>query len=621
VKVLDDTGWGTSASIANGIRFTVGQRTNAAVAEQHRPFVINMSLISSAASADIEDALRQAVNSGMVVVAAAGNDGKANPDYPARHAKESWANGQIIAVGAVDSDNRMAPLSNRAGDAARFYLVAPGVDVYSTYPEYDRNTKKYAASYAFMSGTSMAAPYVTAGITLIKSAWPYLEAPQIADILLVSADDLGEPGIDKVYGRGLLNLTTALSPIGVLATPTSSGASMPLGTSNVSTSAVTAAALRGAAGDGQFKMAAFDRYGRDFEVDLAPAVRRARPAASGLASMFAALDAQAATHIDRAGNRLRVNRQSQATRLSLGAPDAGGESFAFSAFDASGYEVTAGSLGMGNESFGLAGELTRDGMSSLNSTLANPFFSLAPQHGHAAIGLPLGGGLRLKIGNLFTDSSAGASGLEPQLSGRRQSITLAEVSATKKTSLWSLSFGRLSESDSMLGSTHSGGLAWDGDIATAVLTFGAAFEVRPHLRIGAQYSAGLTGAVRNGADSLITGYGDVRSESYAVFALLEQPFGTQDSLTFALSQPLRPVSGAMEMTVPVAAAEDGSPVMEQRAISLQPAGRELRADVLYTSPVNRTTTWFLGGAVRHQPEHDASAPTETFVGTGLRKNF
>ncbi|MGQ0664031.1 MAG: S8 family peptidase [Pseudomonadota bacterium] len=115
IKVLNDSGSGTSTSVAKGIQYAVDQRNSNLVAVALKPFAINLSLGSSSPFRNVEAALKNAVNAGMVVAAAAGNSGGANPIWPARHAKEAWANGQIVAVGAVDATNVIAPWSNRAG--------------------------------------------------------------------------------------------------------------------------------------------------------------------------------------------------------------------------------------------------------------------------------------------------------------------------------------------------------------------------------------------------------------------------------------------------------------------------------------------------------------------------
>lgn len=633
IKVLDKNGFGTSTSVANGIQYAVSQRkfylgTNLDGHHKYAPFVINLSLGSSSPSSTIANALKDAVNARMAVAAAAGNDGGANPIYPARYAKEAWANGQIIAVGAVDANNVIASWSNRAGDTQNFYLVAPGVSIYSTYTKLNRKTKQYVATYATLSGTSMATPYVTGAVALIKSGWTWLTAPQITSILFDSATDLGATGIDPIYGRGLLNLEAALQPIGTLTTSTSSGSTVTVSGTSLTGSAATSTALQAAGRAGLLQVAAFDGYGRDFQVDLAPTVRRVTPAGNSLAPMLAAFDAAAERSYSRHGGTVRVAMRSEATRLALGqpAPAQGGlglsdGGFVISAVDAGGRELTFGLSEMGTQAFGLAGELARRGEPHFTPALGNPYFSLAPQHTHAGVGFPLSGGLHLKIGLLVSDPRITTYDGVPQTSGRRQSMTLGEVSGQFDSFLWSAGIGRLQESDSVLGTTQTGALGFSGNTGTTVANFGVAFSPAARLKVGAQYTAGYTDGIANRADSLVTGYTASRSEAYAVFASLREPFGRGDSLSVTVSRPMRMVSGAMQMVVPVAAAEDGSPVMASRSISLRPDGRETRADVLYMRPINRQTRWFLGVALRYQPDHDPTAPKELTIGAGMRAEF
>lgn len=628
IRVLDDRGFGSSTSVASGIQYAVNQRNSATVAAPLKPFAINLSLGSSSPSSAIQIALQNAVSAGMVVAAAAGNDGGANPVYPARDARESWANGQIIAVGAVDANDVIDRWSNRAGDTKDFYLVAPGVSIYSTYTKLARGTKQYLATYATLSGTSMATPYVTGAVALIRSGWSYLAAPQITSILFTSATDLGAPGVDAIYGRGLLNLERALSPIGPLTTPTSSGIQTTLSGTSVTGSAATSAALQAAGRTGLLQVAAFDGYGRDFQVDLAPTVRRVTSTANGLAPMLATVDAAAERTYSRNGTSFRVARRSEATRLALGQlgveADGLGLSnggFAMSAVDPGGRELTFGDSGMGSQSFGLAGELARHGEPQFAATLGNPYFTLAPRHMHAGIGVPLAEGLRMKFGVLVSDPRVTTYGAVPATPGRRQSMSLAEVSGQLDSALWSVGIGRMRESDAVLGTTQAGALGFAGTAGTTVASIGMALSPVARVKFGAQYTVGYTDGTANRADSLVSGYAGVRSEAYAIFASLQEPFGAKDSLSITVSQPLRTASGAMQMVVPLRAAEDGSPVMAPRSISLRPDGHEIRVDLLYMRPINRHTQWFLGASVRHHPDHDPAAAPERTVGTGFRALF
>ena len=70
--------------------------------------------------------------------------------------------------------------------------------------------------YADMTGTSMAAPHVTGALALLMERFPYLDNPQVRDVLLTTATDLGEEGVDDIYGWGLVNLKKAIDGPGML---------------------------------------------------------------------------------------------------------------------------------------------------------------------------------------------------------------------------------------------------------------------------------------------------------------------------------------------------------------------------------------------------------------------
>ena len=113
--------------------------------------------------------------------------------------------GYWLAVVNVDLFSRIASSSNGCGNAMAWCLAAPGTDIFSAT---DGN------GYRANSGTSFAAPHVSGAIAVLKSVFPTMTAPQIVELLLMTATDLGNPGIDPVYGHGLLNLYEATRPQG-----------------------------------------------------------------------------------------------------------------------------------------------------------------------------------------------------------------------------------------------------------------------------------------------------------------------------------------------------------------------------------------------------------------------
>ncbi|MBE2926251.1 S8 family peptidase [Anoxybacillus flavithermus] len=190
VKILpiDVFGGGLGANdytIAQGILYAIEKGAK----------VINMSLGGYSSSPILEEAVQKAIDAGITVVAAAGND--ATDMYSTPAAYEG-----VISVGATDSKNKLAEFSNYGPSVD---LVAPGADVYS--PIYDHAK---GSSFAELSGTSMASPVVAGVASLLLSKYPNLKPYQVEWILERTATDLGEKGYDLTYGNGLVNPVAAL---------------------------------------------------------------------------------------------------------------------------------------------------------------------------------------------------------------------------------------------------------------------------------------------------------------------------------------------------------------------------------------------------------------------------
>lgn len=140
VRALGANGSGSLNDIADAIRYSADVGAE----------VINLSLGCNCDTQTLENAVNYAWSKGSVVIAAAGNDGVSTTFEPA-----SYDN--VIAVGAVDSNNNRASFSNYG---TWVDVTAPGVDIASTVPN---------GGYAYMSGTSMASPHVAGLAGLLAS--------------------------------------------------------------------------------------------------------------------------------------------------------------------------------------------------------------------------------------------------------------------------------------------------------------------------------------------------------------------------------------------------------------------------------------------------------------------
>lgn len=189
-KILSDTGMGSSSGLANGINWAV----------QNGARVINMSLVVGA-STTLETAVNNAWNTGVLLVAAAGNGGNTGMNYPAAYPN-------VIAVGATDNNDKKASFSTYG---TWVDVAAPGVSVYSTFPnhkfvlarEYNRSQ-----GYDIGSGTSMASPIVAAVAALAWSANPGESNSAVRAKVEASTNTI--EGIGTFWSHGRVNADLAV---------------------------------------------------------------------------------------------------------------------------------------------------------------------------------------------------------------------------------------------------------------------------------------------------------------------------------------------------------------------------------------------------------------------------
>ncbi|NII54460.1 autotransporter serine protease [Luteibacter sp. SG786] len=145
---------------------------------------------------------------GVLYVFAAGNDGKANPsDLAALPARSPSLEPGWLAVVALDSNHldTIASYSNHCGIAIKYCLAAPG-SIVALAPTATATNLSYVEG----SGTSFAAPQVSGAAAVVKGVFPSLSTDAVRQIILGTADDLGAPGPDPVFGYGRLNLGKAI---------------------------------------------------------------------------------------------------------------------------------------------------------------------------------------------------------------------------------------------------------------------------------------------------------------------------------------------------------------------------------------------------------------------------
>ena len=186
IKALNSLGTGTISSLGNSIRYAIDSNVD----------IINLSLglANKTHSNLIEELILEAVNSGITVVNAAGNSNSNTMYSCPSHIDEA------IIVSSIDNNNK-AYTSNYGPNID---VAAPGVNIYSSIP---------GDNYAYKSGTSMAAPYISAIAAMIKLNNPELEPLEIENIIKEYSVDIGEKGVDWYFGSGVPNMALALPKV------------------------------------------------------------------------------------------------------------------------------------------------------------------------------------------------------------------------------------------------------------------------------------------------------------------------------------------------------------------------------------------------------------------------
>lgn len=227
VAVFDDNGWYiTDTQYYTAINHLVDTKKakviNWSYGVAYQPGVTYTPLLSS----DITAA--SLAKNKALIVKAAGNGyqgigqefGTSFVNGIQKDVLKSYIN-NILFVGALNSNGTsIATFSDRPGEACLrgqsesrcknknkykyYFIVAPG---------YVNSTAGSGNGSNNTQGTSFAAPIVSGAAALIQSRWSKLKPKQVRDILLRTATDMGKKGVDKVYGRGALNIRKALKPI------------------------------------------------------------------------------------------------------------------------------------------------------------------------------------------------------------------------------------------------------------------------------------------------------------------------------------------------------------------------------------------------------------------------
>ncbi|WP_375427943.1 S8 family serine peptidase [uncultured Sphingomonas sp.] len=553
----------------------------------------------------LRDAISRATAAGLVIVIAAGNEATADPDPFSLVATDAGvARGQVIIAGSVGAGDGISDFSDRAGSGAQAFLSAVGERV---------RAPDEAGTPFLWSGTSFAAPQISGAAALLAQAFPNLSGARIVELLLTTARDVGAPGIDPVYGRGVLDLSRAFQPVGVVSVA-GSGAAVSLGANGTLSAPMGDARASGAGA------VILDGFSRAFAIDLADGLRHDAPTRA----------------LGRAlgGGRVRsVGMADDTTGVAMTLAPVGPQGVLLRRTELAPGDAEAARL--------VAGLVTRrlgsrasfafgfgTGGQALGARLGGstePAFLIAGAGGHGFDAGPDGAAaIRHRFGSLGLTVAAESGrvssrrdedergGLWRRSGYDRVALTLdRRIGAVAAT----LTGSRLAERSTLLGARigaalgSPAGTSWFADA-------GARVDLGEGWTLGGGYRRGWTTARLSGLE----GGGLLRSAAWSADIGATGLWLAGDGAGLRIAQPLRVATGGLDLLLPTnwSYAERRVDAWTRQSLGLAPTGRELDVEARYAFPLGAGT---LEGNLfwRRDPGHISRGPDDR--GMAVRYGF
>jgi hypothetical protein len=576
----------STALITTGIDYAIA----------HGAKVVNMSFGESQSPSGpaFEAALQRGINAGLIFSMAAGNDGNGNAHWPSGYAVDPRYAGSIIIAGATDKTGALASYSNTGSAAAGAFMTAPG-DQIITGCDND--------NCSIVSGTSMAAPAIAGAMALLLQAFPNMSGRDVVDLLWRTADDLGAPGTDSIYGRGGLNLARAFQPVGAVKVASVNGG-------NVAIVASPGAFVGSAVGDSIAKSQGLstvghDFYNRLFVINLAQNYHSAGASilSADPASIIRSSDldlpsfAQGTVHVSAALANGQID-PSDRFHWMLSKPQGGDLSVSY---ERGGFSLTAWK----------------------GSGLANPFFA-ATVDPFTAVAQP-DQAVRAAFGHgrvRFTAEAGSGQRLTPDRMQRQAGSHYFRAGAEADLGLVHTTFtaGELIEPLGPLGSylPQSSGTALPSK--TVFVSASGRWTLATGVDVNAEASLGRT-SLRS---ALLSTSAPALSSAWRVS--LDGDCGPLGLICtgvhLTLSQPLRIETGRFSAMLPDAPASLDDPLtFSARSFSASPSGREVDLRLRADQSLGQAGTVSLEGVASRQPGNSAQSPVAFGLLGGWRVSF
>ncbi len=557
-------------------------------------------------------AIINAAEAGKLIIVSAGNSGLSNPGGDARTVPSLGGRG--IIVGATEG-GVMPVFSNRAGDLADFYVTAN-----------PRN------SFTQSVGTSMATARVTGVAASIFNQAPFLDPPDVAEIIFTSATDLGAPGVDNVFGHGELNPQRALAGIGELEADDGGGGG------GGSSGAIAALAVGGGIAYALIrrnkslkKTILLDQFGRGYVYDLTKRINVPDDKPS-LLSILAGGEFETGSEVVKSNENsaliATVSRFDENTLIDpvytdqfssefsseQDATDDSHVSMTLSGANSQGQHYRFGINDHAKSGFGALSNLAEENTSVEFLSIDNfsaPYFGFTDQGFSSQFGRQFDNALSYKLGFASLEDN--------ELFGLESDSALFEGTLSHERWNLNLQIGQLDEHGSLFGGSSGGAFSVDEN-KTLSLGISGTYKLNDRITLLGSYTEGYS-RIDQQDNALLRDFTSVRSNAFGIGFVAKDVVRRGDRFGLALSQPLRVTGGEAEIDIPVTQDIYGNVHTIHNRFSLAPEGSESTLETYYRFGLsNKTdiTTYFM---YQHEPEHDAQADDAKTVFAALRHRF
>ncbi|MCK5359448.1 MAG: S8 family serine peptidase, partial [Gammaproteobacteria bacterium] len=548
----------------------------------------------------LNSAIVSSANAGKVVVIRAGNSGQSNPDLPP--SVYNNFNGSGIIVGAAHPDGSILDLSNRAGAAANVFMVAPGIGI--TAPGNGGDT-----SYVTWTGTSVATPHVSGAAALLLAQNPGLSSQEVVEILFNSATDLGAPGVDAIFGHGMLNVGAAIEAQGDIGSSSdSSGGALGVGLAAVAVGGGLAYfwSQNKKAKEELEKTLVFDSYDRPYIMDLnqALSVQNSAPTLFNIMNMFdrqtrsVGVDLSNSLSLTLHANTNNptdyiylkdsdpfIDVEDQVRDEDLAMKMAGKFNNGFSFNLQHNYAPASG--------FDKVGDLSLSDNFVWSSSYGAQYMGFGNISDNVSLGYQANNKLSFQLGaNRLDDGlTNGVSSNAVMMQG--------SYAPTEKSSV-SLRVSNLYEDGSLLGGSSEGVFSVSNANTTAV-GITAKYKVFEKFSLFGSFTEGFTN-VDEQQGSFLQSFSGLRSQSWGTGVIGSDLFRYHDHAGFAISSPLRVSNGDADLIVPQSLDGSRNTVSSTTHVSLAPEGREIDFEAFYRMNLNHSTQLGTSLTYRSTPE-------------------